>query len=201
MGLYVLCCTVISWTRQCVITYCGKYGKFPPWIGRGSVQSLYFLLFLFSFLCSYTWRTISGFNSLSEPELTRRSATNTIVNNGSLQRCHFLLHYKDCRGKWPLFVAPQAWSWERALVRLDSDLSMSQGCARQMGLSLQRLGDSGCIRSNWPWSVRVPSHIGYFYTSAGVEQACVEVQLLMGLLISEEMWCICGMMLYSLNRR
>jgi hypothetical protein len=53
-----------------------------------------------------------------------------------------------------------------------------------------------CIRS-----VRVSSRTVYFYTRAGVEQACVEMRSLMGLLIGEEMWCICGMLQYSLKSK
>lgn len=47
----------------------------------------------------------------------------------------------------------------------------------------------------------MPSRTVYFYTRAGVEQACVEVRPLMGLLIGEEMWCICGMLQYSLKSK
>jgi hypothetical protein len=61
-----------------------------------------------------------------------------------------------------------------------------------MRLSLWRLGDSDCIRS-----VRVPSRNVYLYTRAGGERACVEVRPLVGLLMGEEMWCICGMLQYS----
>jgi len=58
------------------------------------------------------------------------------------------------------------------------------------------LGDSDCIRS-----VGVPSRTVYFYTRAGVEQAYVELRPLMGLLIAEEMWCIWGMLQYSLKSK
>ena len=86
-------------------------------------------------------------------------------------------------------------------LRLDSDLSVWRGyarqelCARQMGLSLWLLGDSDSLRS-----VRVSSRTVYFYTGAGVERTCVEVRPLMALLIGEEM-CICGMLQYSLEKR